>query len=276
MDYNDILRGISVSISGVPYLVKTIGYRLPLKERSNSKYLKVTLDGSKQPVDFTGFLVIMDYYKNGDVEKHTNNYLKSNGMNSIMNPTIRSKIIFGIASIMKCMHHKNIIFRDLKLDNVYLNDELEPVIGDFELSRFYINSLEMTMAIGTPLCMAPEIFMDGDETYSLSVDVYSFAFCVYKMFTLKVTFSDLKPIRSSQHFMRKISQEQRPVRPKSIPDCYWELIQKCWKQNPDERPTFDEITEMLKDDKFAIEEFGMKTDIDELHKYRAKFEIYGI
>lgn len=66
------------------------------------------------------------------------------------------------------------------------------------------------------------------------------------MFADQITFDDNIPIRSPQQYMMKISRGLRPKRPNNIPDHYWELIQKCWKQNPDERPTFEEITEILK------------------------------
>lgn len=46
----------------------------------------------------------------------------------------------------------------------------------------------------------------------------------------------------------------------------------CWKQNPDERPTFSEIVEILKHDKFAIEEFEMRTNLDELHEYQNRID----
>lgn len=47
---------------------------------------------------------------------------------------------------------------------------------------------------------------------------------------------------------------------KNMPDCYWELICSYWKAEPRERPNFDEVVQFLYD-KFAIEKFGMKTDI---------------
>ena len=41
----------------------------------------------------------------------TEKYLKSNGAdNDKINPTIRSKIIFGVASILKQMHDKSVLF----------------------------------------------------------------------------------------------------------------------------------------------------------------------
>lgn len=53
-----------------------------------------------------------------------------------------------------------------------------------------------------------------------------------------------------------------------MPDCYWELVCNCWKNSHEDRPSFDEIIEMLMDEKFALEEFGMKTDIYELREYQ--------
>lgn len=51
-----------------------------------------------------------------------------------------------------------------------------------------------------------------------------------------------------------------------------ELIQKCWKQNPSERLTFEEIVNILKDEKYALEEYGMKTDLDDLHEYQERID----
>ena len=38
----------------------------------------------------------------------------------------------------------------------------------------------------------------------------------------------------------------RPEFKTPIPLCYENLIKKCWQKNPDERPTFDEIVNELK------------------------------
>ena len=72
--------------------------------------------------------------------------------------------------------------------------------------------------------------------------------------------------------MMKIGRNYRPKRPENIPDHYWDLIQKCWQQNPDDRPTFEEIVNILKDDKYALEEFGVKTDLEQLHEYQKRID----
>lgn len=275
----NILREITVPlILNLPGIVKLKGFRFPLTDEEKTKdkllILKSTPDNKLDvPLDLTGAIIVTELMPNGSLDTINDNYLKTKGeSHEKMNPTIRSKIIFGIAATMKHVHQQNVIHRDLKHQNVFLDENLEPRIADFGLAKVVMNKVDMTMAVGTPFYMAPELFMDGDETYDVSVDVYAFAFIIYKMFSIEVKFTDLKKIRSSQQYMRHIGKGKRPMKPESMPDIYWDLIQQCWKQNPAERPTFEEITEILKDDKFAIEEFGMKTNLDELHEYQRRID----
>ena len=44
-------------------------------------------------------------------------------------------ILLGVSLGMKYLHSEGIIHRDLKADNVVLNDELEPKICDFGSSK---------------------------------------------------------------------------------------------------------------------------------------------
>lgn len=73
-------------------------------------------------------------------------------------------------------------------------------------------------------------------------------------------------------FIAKIGRGERPRKMEFIPDHYWELIEACWSQDPSERPTFAEIVDILKDDKFIFNEFGMKTDLEKLHEYQKRVE----
>ncbi|KAK8886421.1 hypothetical protein M9Y10_041884 [Tritrichomonas musculus] len=117
------------------------------------------------------------------------------------------------------------------------------------------NNIEMTLVIGTPFCMAPELFMDLDQRYDMSVDVFAYAFFLFRIFTNKIEFEDKKKIYRQQKYMMKIGSGMRPKKQPEIPDHYRELIQKCWKQNLSERLTFDEIVNILKDEKYALEEY---------------------
>ena len=76
-----------------------------------------------------GCFLITKYPINGCISTLTNEYLRTNGKsNDKLNPTIRSKIIFGIASAMNYLHKKNIINNKLSQESIYLDENFEPKI----------------------------------------------------------------------------------------------------------------------------------------------------
>ena len=215
--------------------------------------------------------------KNGNILDITKEYLSSRGkIHDKMNPTIRSKIIFGVACTMKQLHARNVFHRNLKNADILLDDNFEPKIGSFVISRFLSSPEKYYGIAGTPQYTAPEIYLDketSDGYYGFPVDVYAYSIFLYFMFSTEYQLPNIKKL-TAKIFASKICEGQRPLRPKSIPDNYWNLIQQCWSQDPNDRPTFAEITEILKNDSYAIEEFGMKTDLELLHEYQNRIDRY--
>lgn len=102
--------------------------------------------------------------KNGDISKPTIEYLTNKGQNCPqMNPTIRSKIIFGVAAIMKKIHKKNISFKDLRFEKVFLDDNLEPKIGGFRFAPINYGDPRQVISHGRVIFIAPEQI--NDEPY---------------------------------------------------------------------------------------------------------------
>lgn len=217
-------------------------------------------------------ILVSELMTNGNLETYLYEYLRSQGKNhKNMNPTIRSKIIFGVAATMKQIHQNDFLYEVLNMKNVFLDENFEPKLGDFVHGTFKRRiPLENTIKQSLPIYKAPEILIFGDDGYSFSSDVYSFAIFLYQMFSLSFQFPDKQFIRC---FESRIKSGERLKKPNDIPDHYWDLIQSCWKNDQFERPTFEEITKILRDDKFAIEEFGMKTDLDKLHEYQNRIDI---
>ena len=146
-----------------------------------------------------------------------------------------------------------------------MDKDYRAVVCDFCLTR--MASSIMSSELGTVQWMAPEILSQNDH-YDITIDVYAYGMILYQMFTSKLYCADRKPVRYPQHFVIKICHGHRPQRPENIPDSYWNLINQCWAHDPEVRPTFEEIVERLKSDEFVIEEFGMKTDLDQIHDYQ--------
>ena len=73
--------------------------------------------------------LITKYPINGCISTLTTEYLRTNcKSNNKINTTIRSKIIFGIASAMNYLHKKNIINNNLSQEFIYLDENFEPKI----------------------------------------------------------------------------------------------------------------------------------------------------
>ena len=100
--------------------------------------------------------------------------------------------IYGIAAGMAYLYSHDVLHRDLKPDNILIDEYLHPKISDFGLSKITFNlSASMNKQSqagikGTPAYMAPEIL--SSEKYSKLSDVYAFSFVVYEIVTCETPF----------------------------------------------------------------------------------------
>lgn len=188
--------------------------------------------------------------------------------------------IYGIAAGMKYLHQQGILHRDLKSQNILMDDLLCPKIADFGLSKMTTdssNSSSMNLQSvnqmkGTPLYMAPEI-LAGDP-YSKEADVYAFSIIVYEIVTGKTPFKGL----NFPQLVMKVTEGERPELTDDVPEYYKILIEECWAQSPQERPSFDLIVDVLKNnDSFLsdlIDESNYRDFIDFVDNYQSTFDIY--
>lgn len=95
--------------------------------------------------------------------------------NVCLNDTKKLIIIYGIATGMSYLHSHNILHRDLKPYNIYLDDSLYPKIAGFNIAREIKNGkIEINENIKrTPVYIAPEVYLN--KGYSTKSDVYSFS-----------------------------------------------------------------------------------------------------
>ena len=130
------------------------------------------------------FSIVTEYMKNGSLfdllhsEKINDNITIKNIQK--LTQTQKTKIALSIAKGMIYLHENNIIHRDLKSQNILLDNNLLPKISDFGISRFKENENQLlTNQLGTPQWMAPEMFQSN--TYTNKVDVYSYAMILYEL-----------------------------------------------------------------------------------------------
>ena len=174
------------------------------------------------------FFIVTPYIRHGCLY----DYVSSKTKKERLPPTNLTLIAMGIAYGMMNLHKMKIIHRDLKSPNILLDDRVLPIVCDFGIAR--ANSATMTVDIGTTNWMAPEQMLS--KTYNEKVDVYSYGSILYEMVANKMPFEEYKTFKVANEIMNG----NRPKLP-HVHKNITKLIEKCWKADPNERPSMLEI-----------------------------------
>jgi len=100
-----------------------------------------------------------------------------------------TSIIYKIISAVAHMHHKGIVHRDLKLENIMFEDctpESEIKIIDFGLSSTFTPGEILLKRVGSPYTMAPELIACS---YTSKVDLWSIGVITYIVLTNRSPFN---------------------------------------------------------------------------------------
>jgi len=151
-----------------------------------------------------------------------------------------------IATGMNYLHLSTppIIHRDLKSLNILLDEYHNHCkITDFGMSkiRYEEEQVNTVGSIGTPIWMAPEL-MRG-EKYNEKIDVYSFGIMLYEMIANELPFKELNQM---QLLMEVAVKNQRPNLTVTCSAPLHTLMTNCWDENPKNRPSFQQIIEILR------------------------------
>ena len=83
-----------------------------------------------------------------------------------------------ICNALELCSKKGIVHRDIKEENIFVNNEGSFKLGDFGIAKI-AQGRSMASLRGTPLYMAPEIYK-GDK-YDARIDIYSLGLVLYKL-----------------------------------------------------------------------------------------------
>ncbi|KAF3927307.1 hypothetical protein ABW21_db0201365 [Orbilia brochopaga] len=144
---------------------------------------------------------------------------------------------------VKYMHSRNVIHRDLKLGNIFLDSDLNVKIGDFGLAALLIDGTERKNTIcGTPNYIAPEVLFGKEEGHSFEVDLWSLGIILYAMLVGKPPFQsgDVKEIYQK---IKIATFSYPPHPPQEVSPEAKDLIKSLLSPDPRNRPTIDDIAE---------------------------------
>lgn len=139
-----------------------------------------------------------------------------------------------IANACLYLHENKIIHRDLKLGNIFINDDMKLKLGDFGLATRVDNSQRKYTLCGTPNYLAPEILLKTGHSYQ--VDVWSLGCIVY---TLAVGTPPFETPDINDTYQR--IKENHYTIPKSLSPPLRDFIESMLKADPTERPSMTSI-----------------------------------
>lgn len=189
-------------------------------------------------------MIVTEYLPKGDLRL----FLKRKGA---LKPISALKFAMDIARGMNYLHENKpepIIHRDLEPSNILRADSGHLKVADFGISELL--KVTKTVKQGTNMSyhdttwryVAPEVFKNED--YDTKVDVFSFALILQEMIEGNQPFS----MKSEDDVPKAYVANERPpfnAPPKSYAHGLRELIEECWHEKSDSRPTFREIITRL-------------------------------
>jgi serine/threonine protein kinase len=104
---------------------------------------------------------------------------------------------------------------------------------------------------GSPLYIAPERI--AGPHYSKKVDVFSFGVLLYEIVTGKNPCQGVEDSSDGVYQLyEKVLSGNREEIPRTVEPFTASLISRCWNGNPDDRPTFLEIFDELRENRFRL------------------------
>ncbi|VIO91502.1 Uncharacterized protein BM_BM7313 [Brugia malayi] len=191
----------------------------------------------------------------------------------------------GSARGLEYIHAQRIIHRDIAARNVLYTENRVAKISDFGMSR-HGNFYEMSRGNRkVPLkWTAPESMVTYQ--YTPKTDVFSFSILLWEIFS-----DGEEPYKgmTSIEVKRMISCGERLKKPEGCPDVMFQIMGKCWEQNPDNRYSMSEVVKQIEDiiehayseesethsrlisDTHSAEKISSKDDADDLNEPSRSF-----
>ncbi|XP_068198252.1 tyrosine-protein kinase Blk isoform X2 [Antennarius striatus] len=148
-----------------------------------------------------------------------------------------------IAEGMAYIERRNYIHRDLRAANILVNETMHCKIADFGLARIIESEYTAHEGAKFPIkWTSPEAINFG--RFSIKSDVWSFGILLTEI----VTYGRIPyPGMTNPEVIRSLDRSYRMPCPDGCPKELYDIMKMCWKENPEDRPTFEFLQNTLND-----------------------------
>ncbi|KAJ3309532.1 ER degradation-enhancing alpha-mannosidase-like protein 2 [Boothiomyces sp. JEL0838] len=152
--------------------------------------------------------IVMAFAYNGDLASHIYKY-------GYLTETESRKLFRQIVSAVDFLHSSKVVHRDLKLENILLNQHGNVLVSDFGLGKSFQKSDYMKTFCGTPNYTAPEVAA-GMPYHGKQIDIWAMGIILYAMNAGRLPFEG-DSLKELFHKIRKTDFE--------VPGHFtWELL----------------------------------------------------
>ena len=198
---------------------------------------------------FIGYCFKSKYFYLFLENKDMKSLYKLNDKMHILNLTDKLIILYGIATVLELLHSRNIMLREFQKYNILVDSQFYPYIFEF-VCAYYIDEIvdEDIHMTNSVILMSPEIMNDPEKYVgAFPVDVYAYGVNMFTIITEEEFFGNCHRIQIGQN----VTDGKRPKIPDSTPSNWKDLIERCWHQDPNKRPNFTEICDLLESGTFV-------------------------
>ncbi len=165
-------------------------------------------------------------------------------------------IAMGVAAGVAHLHNskRQVVHRDLKPSNILLTKPgllMTPKIADFDYSRFLASSTAQSYSVPTIAYAAPESIgrKDNQKLFSVKSDTWAYGATLFFLLTKQTPFGPQTGNLTQKRMEKKAKinfdlLEQLPKDP--FTRLLVEIVVKCLKDEPNDRPNFDQICSQYK------------------------------
>ncbi|CAG8463690.1 9219_t:CDS:2 [Paraglomus brasilianum] len=235
MRYKDtkvVLKFIEAASSGVSeWFLNKISAYIRWHQNSGDRYI-IHCYGVTQDPDTHNYALVLEYAADGSLRQYyTNN-------RSELNWEDKLNILHMIINGLRTLHSAGILHCNLHTANILQIGNI-PHISDIGLCNT-ADSTCTNQLFGVLPFIAPEVLLT--KSHTSAADVYSFGMVLWELSAGTIPYADCP---HDEQLAIAICRGLRPPIPDTIPSCVATIIRKCWDGNPSNRPSVEELENII-------------------------------